>query len=115
MLNNLSTNTASIRRPLLALVLVFALALFVSLSHIAFAHDINDENTAKSEKEAKKKERAENKTDAKTNTTETAKEIEALEERIRVLEEKLARLSGETPAVKAKPMKSRRSGKKCRI
>jgi putative OmpL-like beta-barrel porin-2 len=103
MLNNLSTNAASIRRLLLAFVLGFVLTFSVSLSHVAFAHDFNDETNAKSEKEAKKKEKTENKTDAKTNTTEAAKEIEALEERIRVLEEKLTRLSGETSTVKAKP------------
>jgi putative OmpL-like beta-barrel porin-2 len=100
--NFLSTNTSSIRRPLLALVLGFAFTLSVSLSQVAFAHDINDEAAANSEKEAKNKAKTENKTGPKTNTIETAKEIEALEERIRLLEERIARLSEGTSAVKAK-------------
>jgi Putative beta-barrel porin-2, OmpL-like. bbp2 len=102
MLLHFSTNTASFCRSLLALFCAIALALTISLSDIAFARELNDKAAADSEKEAKKKETTGNKSDARANPAETAKVIEALEERIRVLEEKLARLSGQAPALTAK-------------
>jgi Putative beta-barrel porin-2, OmpL-like. bbp2 len=97
-----STNTPLFRRSLLALFGALALALTISLSDIAFARELNDKTAVNSEKETKKREATENKTDARTNPAETAKMIEALEERIRLLEEKLARLSGGAPALTAK-------------
>jgi hypothetical protein len=102
MLLRVSTKTASFCRSLLALFCAFALALTISPSHIALARELNDKTAADSEKETKKKETTVNKPDAGTNPAETAKVIEALEERIRLLEEKLARLSGEGPALTAK-------------
>ncbi len=73
-----------------------ALALILAPSAAAFA-GVNDE-----ESKAGKKESSENKTDTKTpNPTEMAKLIESLEERIRLLEEKLARAGAPaSPATK---------------
>jgi Putative beta-barrel porin-2, OmpL-like. bbp2 len=110
MLFHISIKTAFLRRFLLAVLWAFTLALTVSLRDVAFAREPNDETTANSEKEAKKKENTENKSDGKTNSGETAKMIEVLEERIRVLEEKLARLSGEARALTAKAGSEIRSG-----
>jgi Putative beta-barrel porin-2, OmpL-like. bbp2 len=104
MLLQISTNTALCRQSLMALVLFSASVLMMAaaMSDVAFAQQFNDETSAKSEKKTKKKEMTESKADARTNTAETAKMIEALEERIRLLEEKLARPSGKAPALTAK-------------
>jgi Putative beta-barrel porin-2, OmpL-like. bbp2 len=102
MLLRVSTKTALFCRSFLALFCAFALALTVSLSDVALAREPKDKTAADSEKETKKKEATVNKPDARTSPAETAKVIEALEERIRVLEEKLARLNGEAPALTAK-------------
>ncbi len=107
MLLQISINNALFRQSLMALVLFSAsvLMLTAAMNDVAFAKQLNDETSAKSEKESKSKEKkgiTESKADAKTDTAENAKMIEALEERIRMLEEKLARLSGETPSVTAK-------------
>jgi putative OmpL-like beta-barrel porin-2 len=91
------------QRLMLALVWVFTLMLAAPLNDVAFAREMSDETTTNSEKESKKKEAKETtdtKAEAKTNSAEMVK-IEALEERIRVLEEKLARLGGEAPALVA--------------
>ncbi|MBO0797464.1 MAG: outer membrane beta-barrel protein, partial [Blastocatellia bacterium] len=84
-----------------------------ALNAAAYACESNDEIVANSEKESKKKKEAKEpeettdtnadapKSEAKTKTVEMAK-IAELEERIRVLEEKLAKLNGEAPALVAK-------------
>jgi Putative beta-barrel porin-2, OmpL-like. bbp2 len=102
MLFHISTNTAFLRRYLLALLWAFTLSLTVFSSDVAFSREPNDESKANSDKEAKKKEATEKKSDGKTDSAETARMIEVLEERIRLLEENLARLGGETSTVKAK-------------
>ncbi len=74
-----------------------ALILVLSLSNVGFANEmrLNDETPAKNDRD--KKEPAENKSDnktgAKTSPEEMAKVVEALEERIKLLEEKLARMN----------------------
>ena len=79
---------------------VVALILALSLNNFAFAGEtgIIDEAPAKpANNDADKKEAVENKSetksDAKSNPAEVAKTIEALEERIRILEEKLAKMN----------------------
>jgi hypothetical protein len=80
MLLQISTNNALFRQSLMALVLFSAsvLMLAAAMSDMAFAQQLNDETSAKSEKETKKKEMTESKADARTNPAETAKTIEAL-------------------------------------
>src|SRR5262245_48660975 len=104
MLLQISTNTGWFRQSVMALILFSAsgLMLAAAMSDLVFAQQFSDETGAEPEKKMKKKETTENKSDAKTNAAENAKTIEALEERIKILEEKLARLSGETPALTAK-------------
>jgi hypothetical protein len=82
--------------------------LAASLNNIAIAKGVksNDEIPAKAEKESNKKgtteNKTENKTDAGTNSAEMAKMVEALEERIKLLEERLAKLTVGSAAAPAK-------------
>ncbi len=108
MLFQISTNTGLFGRSLPAILVT--LILFISLSGVAIARMPNYEIAFDTEKETKKKEPTEKKADARTGTAETAKLIEALEERIRTLEEKLARLNGEAPALTAKTENEIKSG-----
>jgi hypothetical protein len=78
-----------------------------SLNNLAIAKGVDhNETSAREEKESNKKGKEENKnennTDARTNPAEMAKLVEALEERIKLLEEKLARLSADSPATPIK-------------
>ncbi len=101
MLSKISLNVRFIRRSTPLLGTILALALSASLGGIVMARDANPENkpSANNEKETDKKEttetKAEIKTEVKTPPTEMSKLIESLEERIRVLEEKLAKSNSE--------------------
>jgi hypothetical protein len=93
---------------------VVALILALSFNSFTFAGETRliDETPAKpANNDADKKEpienKSENKSDAKSNPAEVAKTIEALEERIKILEEKLARMNepSAAPVSAAAPVK----------
>ena len=100
MMLQFSPNQNFYRSSVLALVSAVVLAGAISAPAFAGSSTINDEPTIGHEKE-KKKETTAGKTGAKPEMAELTKTIELLEERIRTLEERLARLDRETPAIAA--------------
>lgn len=85
----------TLRRFTRTFVWAVTLIAIASLSNLAFAQ-VNDESSVKTAKEAVRKETSESKSEskaAKDISAETAKVIESLEARIRLLEEKLTQLA----------------------